>query len=121
MKYGALFGWGIVIYAVMELAGTVSFVYGFSGTMPGRAFGLLVLIIVATIAGRSLRFHSSKDIFPYSFGWMIIVALLDYLVTVPGSGWAIYSDWDLWFGYGLVVLVPLLSPYTLAETKNDQH
>lgn len=103
--------WGIVIYALMYLAWNGFVLYGFAvGLMP-RIFSLLILIMLATIAGRSLRFTSARDILPYSVGWMVIVGLLDAIYTVPFAGWMIYGDWNIWVGYLLVALVPLFAPY----------
>jgi hypothetical protein len=112
MKYGALVGWGIVIYAVMSLAWSGIVIYGFAGTLLARLLELLVLVIVATIAGRSLKLHSWKDIVPYSLAWALMMAALDAVFSVPFAGWAIYADWNLWLGYALVALVPLIAPKT---------
>lgn len=111
VKYGSLLGWGIVIYAVVSLAWQALVIWGFSDSMFSRVAELLVLIIVATIAGRSLRFHSWKDILPYSVSWAVIAAALDIVYSVPFGGWRIYGDWNLWVGYGLVVIVPLFAAY----------
>ena len=111
MKFGALLGWGIVIYAVMSLSWSGLVIYGISETLISRIVVLCTLIIVTTIAARSLRFHLWKDILPYSFVWAVMMGLLDAIYTVPFSGWGIYADWNLWVGYGLVVVVPLLTPY----------
>ncbi len=112
MKYGTLVGWGIVIYAVMALAWSGIVIYGFAGTFLARLFELLVLTFVATIAGRALRHHSWKDILPYSLAWALMMAVFDALFSVPFAGWAIYADWNLWLGYALVALVPLIAPKT---------
>jgi hypothetical protein len=112
MRYGAIVGWGIGIYAVMALAWSALSVYGLTGTIVSRVTQLLVLIIVATIAGRSLRFHSWKDILPYSVLWALTAGLLDAFLNVPVAGWQMFADWNLWLGYTLVVIAPLLAPYT---------
>lgn len=111
MKYGSLIGWGIVIYAVMFLAWNGLLLYNVTGTI-SRVILLLVLVTTSTIAGRALRFSNSLDILPYSVAWVIMVALLDALYAVPSSGWQLYSSWNLWVSYILVVAVPLLAPYT---------
>ena len=112
MRYGSLLGWGICVYAVMMLAWSGLALYGFAGTLIARVVELLVLVIVLTIAGRSLRFHSWKDILPYSILWVVIMALLDAVYSVPLTGWGMYVDWNLWVGYALVAVVPLLAPQT---------
>ena len=112
VKYGALLGWGVVIYAVMFLAWSLFVTYGFvEGVLP-RIAGLLTLIAVALSAGRSLRMATWKDILPYAFGWTLIVIAFDMLLSVPFTGWQLFTDWNVWVGYALVVIVPILSPYT---------
>lgn len=116
MKYGALFGWGIVIYAVMFLAWSALVLYGFSeGALP-RLLGLLVLIVVATIAGYSLRTYNWRDILPYSIFWLVEIILLDILMSVPYTGWILFADANVWVGYALVVLVPLFVPFVRNHT-----
>ena len=115
MKYGALFGWGITIYSTMYLVWSGFILYGFVQGLVPRLLGLLTLILVATIAGRSLKFHSWKDVLPYSFTWACIAILLDGVFSVPLTGWTLYTDWNVWVGYVLVCAVPLLSPYTRAR------
>lgn len=111
MKYSSLFGWGIVIYAVIFLVWNGLLLYGVTGNL-SRITLLLTLVVLATIAGRSLRLSSPKDILSYSLAWMVIVALLDALFSVPSAGWQLYTDWNVWVGYLLVLTVPLLAPYT---------
>ena len=111
MKYGALFGWGIVIYAIMFLLWSGFVTYGFVDGLAPRIIGLLVLIATTLIAGRSLRFQAWSDILPYSFLWAVIMGLFDAVFSVPYSGWQLYLDWNVWFGYALVAIVPLFSPY----------
>ncbi len=112
MKIGALIGWGIVIYAIMYLLWAGMVMHGFTQGIAPRILSLVILIATATIAGRSLRFHSWKDILPYSIAWTIIVAALDGLYSVPFAGWQLYTDWNIWVGYLLVACVPLFAPYT---------
>jgi hypothetical protein len=103
-------GWGIVLYAVMYLVWSGFILYGFVGA-PARIIGLISLIGLSLIAGRSLRLSSWKDVLPYSIAWAVIIGILDAVFSVPYSGWQVYADWNLWVGYGLVVLVPLFAPY----------
>ena len=110
MKYGALLGWGIVIYAIMSLAWSGLTIYGFSVGVWPRVLEFLVLFFISQIAGRSLGFHTWKDIAPYSIGWAIIAAILDGVFTVPFSGWQLYSEWNVLAGYALVVILPLFAP-----------
>lgn len=110
--------WGIVMYALMYLLWNGFVLYGFTMGILPRALALLFLVAIATIAGRSLRFSTARDIAPYSVVWMIIVALLDAVYTVPFAGWGIYGDWNIWVGYFLVAIVPLFAPY-LGRRQSD--
>ena len=112
MKYRAVFGWGLVIYAMMSLAWSAVVVYDLAGSFISSLIGLGVLVVVTTIAARSLHFHSWEDILPYSFLWGLITVLLDILLNVPTTGWQTFSNWSVWFGYALVVIVPLFAPWT---------
>jgi len=85
IKYGALFGWGIVIYSVVFLVWSGFIAYGFVGGLAPALMAFLALIIVATIAGHSLHLHSWKDILPYSIAWAVMIALLDAVFAVPFS------------------------------------
>lgn len=119
VKYGALIGWGVVIYAVVTLAGSALALYGFSGTLTALFAQLLVLIIAATVAGRSLRYRLWADMVPYSLSWTVIAILLDGMFNVSFLGWDTYADWKLWVGYGLVAVIPLLAPYTRAAVEGQ--
>lgn len=120
MKYGALFGWGIVIYAIMSLAWSGLVIYGLVGMYFSVIVRLLILIGVTTIAGRSLRFHSWLDILPYSVCWALTMGLLDAVYAVPFATWSLYADWSVWVGYALVAIVPLFSPLLLRRGQTTQ-
>ena len=109
MKYGALLGWGIVIYSVVFLVWSGFIAYGFIGGLAPALMAFLALIVVSVIAGRSLHFHSWKDVLPYSIAWAVMIALLDAVFAVPFSGWGIYAETNVLMGYFLVVTVPLFT------------
>jgi hypothetical protein len=118
MKWGALFGWGIAIYAIITLSWNGLVIYQYSTGFAPRIFQLAVLIALSIIAGRSLKFSSWTDILPYSIFWAVMMGLLDFVYTVPFGGVQIYTDWNLWVGYALVVILPLFAPLT-RFTKED--
>lgn len=111
MKYNLLFGWGIIIYAIMFLVWSGFVTYGFIEGLTPKIATLLVLIGVTALAGQSLRYRSWTDILPYSLGWVVIMAILDGIFSVPYSGFSLYLDPNIWFGYAVVAIVPLISPY----------
>lgn len=109
MKYGALLGWGICIYAVLFLLWSGFMLYGYTTGLVPRLAGLAVLISLALLAGKSLRYASWKDIAPYSLAWTIEIVVLDMIFSVPFAGWALFADWNVWVGYLMVLFVPLLA------------
>lgn len=112
MKYISRLSWGIIIYAIMYLFSNGLSVYGVAGGIPAVLARLVMLVIIATIAGRSLHFNSWKDILPYSIFWAFTVLAIDAVFTLPFSGVQMYSNWNLWIGYALVMLLPLAAPQT---------
>ncbi len=110
MQWGKFFGWGIAIYAIMYVTVAALSLY-MASAMLSRVLALIVLIALATIAGLSLRRHTVRDILPYSGMWMAEVAILDAIMSVPYAGWGLYLDWNVWVGYSLVLLAPLLTVY----------
>lgn len=111
LRLGLLFGWGIVIYAVMFLLASVLATYGlFEGLTP-RIISLAVLIATGIVAGRALKAHTWSDILPYSIAWGLMVAVIDGVMLLPFAGWQVYANWSAWFGYAVVVLSPLFALY----------
>lgn len=108
MNIRALCGWGIVIYAVLYLVWAGLVIHGLSGSFIARIIVLCTLIAVAWIATLSLRLSTERDIAPYAVGWVLVAAGLDALFVVPGGGWEIYTNWNLWVGYMLLLCVPFI-------------
>ncbi len=115
MKWGSLLGWGVVMYALLSLTWSGRDITGLATPAVSRPVEFFVLLIVAVIAGRSLRFNSWSDILPYSIFWALTAAALDAVFAVPLQGWNVYDSGSVWIGYGLVALLPLLAPLTRHE------
>jgi hypothetical protein len=108
MNLRALFGWGVVIYAVLYLVWSGLVIHGWSDMVLSRFIVIGSLITLAVIATRSLRLFTERDVLPYAIGWVVIAAGMDAVFVVPSAGWGMYSDWNLWIGYILLFLVPLV-------------
>lgn len=111
----ALFGWGIVIYAVLYLVWSGLVIHGLSGMFFSRIVVIVSLITLASIATKSLRLFTERDVLPYAIGWVVIAGVMDAIFAVPSAGWGMYSDWNLWVGYMLLFVVPLV---VTAVTRN---
>jgi hypothetical protein len=115
MSLRSLFGWGIVIYAVLYLVWSGMVIHGYTGMFISRVVIIATLVTLASIATRSLRLTHERDVLPYAFGWVVIAAALDAVFSVPSVGWAMYTDWNVWVGYFLLLIVPLV---VTAVSKN---
>ena len=105
----------------MYLAWHALATYGVAGVIVPHIAELAVLVVVATIAGRSLLLDSWKDILPYSFFWVFTIAILDGVMNIPLVGAGFYADWNLWIGYALILLVPLAAPQTRSHWEDAAH
>lgn len=108
MQLRALFGWGIALYAILYLVWSTLVVYGLSNSIFARLAMIVTLVVLAILATRSLRVTGERGVLPYAIGWVLIACVLDAIVTVPVAGWGIYSNWNVWVGYGLLLGVPLV-------------
>ena len=107
MRYFPLFGWGISIYAIVHMAWTAFLSYQFvDGTAPHVAI-LLVLAVLASIAGDSLHLSTWKDILPYSITWGLCMAILNTIMSWPFVAWGVFVEPYVWTSYALVIIVPL--------------
>lgn len=107
------FGYGIVLYACMYLAWALLATYGLAGGSVARFFLLAVLLATTLIAARSLGMHSARDVLPYSISWVVTIAAIDTAFAAPSGSWALFADPNLWVGYCLLLIAPLLVPRRL--------
>ena len=117
MKLNASLGWGIVIYALMYLSWSALAIHGVGG-IEARIVQLLVLIVSTVFAARTLRVSVWSDVLAYSLVWVFEIFLLDIVFAVPYGGWAVFADWNMWVGYVLVALIPLIAPHTTAAPRD---
>lgn len=108
------FGYGFVLYACMYLSWSLLVTYGLSGSTASRLLLLGVLLFTTLIAARSLHLNSARDMFPYSLSWVVTIAAIDTLFAAPSGSWALFADPNLWVGYFLVLVAPLIAPRRLS-------
>ncbi len=121
VKWGLLAGWGVAIYAVVFLIWNILVIHGYVNGMLPRLALTLVLIATLIIAAYNLQLRHWYEMLPYSVGWLLIAVALDFICTVPVSGWTVWHDWSIWFGYALVVSVPLLVCHHSAKRHRKKH
>lgn len=111
-------GWGIIIYAVMYLVWSGLVIYGLSLGYLSLFIRLATLVVLTSIAARSLRLADWKDVVPYSIVWAVVGIIFDALYLVPFSGWGLYASLSVWIGYALIVAFPILSLFWRNRSAN---
>jgi hypothetical protein len=109
MNYKKLFKYGIFIWATAYI---IASIFVGMGLVEALFAKLAILIAIGTItfyAAKNLKLKKAKDSLKYSAGWIIIGVLLDMVATIPFTGWAFFTQWNLWLGYLLIIMIPLLS------------
>jgi hypothetical protein len=101
-------GWGISIYAVMYLLWSGLVIYGLASGYLSLIVRVAALAVITTIAARTLRVGSLKELLPYSLGWAAVTLALDAIFLVPFSGWELYGSFSVWVGYALVAIFPMI-------------
>lgn len=109
------FGWGLVIWAIMFVVGSILILF----QLPGIWFGIIMvivgLIVIWYFAAKVFKFKDITEALITGFIWLIIAGVLDYLVVVLGfcgGDLSVYT-WNFWVGYAIVLLLPPI----LAATK----
>jgi hypothetical protein len=110
IPYTAVIGWGLTIYAIFFLLWSLFISYGFIAGAGPQLASALVLILLLRAATRAVAPQGArmKSILPYSVGWLVVIMILDTIMSVPFSGWEMFLNPTLWFGYALIVFVPVV-------------
>lgn len=109
MNYKKLFGWPVLIYAVIFLAMSGFVAYGDTSSLAAKLTSLAITVVLAFLAGRNIKAGSVMEVLKYSVVWVVVVAILDVLLTIPFTGWQYFSSWEAWAGYILLLVVPLFT------------
>lgn len=112
MRFSLLrsFGSGIALYACMYLAFALIAAYGYAGTSTARIAMLFVLLSTTLIATRTIAHLGKVDRVPYVLSWLIVIGVLDVAFAAASDSWVVFSDPNLWVGYGLVAITPFVAP-----------
>ena len=111
MKWLKAIGYGILLFAVMFVVGSIVM---FGLKLAGNALSVVMLIsaiIVVYILARMYKITSLNEGLQVGLVWLVVDALLEYIVIIlifnKGDASGFYS-WSVLLGYGLIVVVPAL-------------
>lgn len=106
MNYKKLFGWGIAIWGAAYLVATGFVAYKMQDNIFAEIVTLIAMLIVLIAASRNLPDSSLAQVLKYSVGWVVIGVILDLVLTVPFTGYAIFYHWTIWVSYALILVLP---------------
>ncbi|MBU2109782.1 hypothetical protein KKB71_02430 [Patescibacteria group bacterium] len=119
MNYKKLIGWGILFYVAAFVIMSVFVAFEKSDWIVAKLVTIAAIAVIAYLAGRNISASSMIDALKYSVVWAIIVAIFDFLICtrfVPD----IFFQWNIWVGYALIILVPLLTVKKGASVPTQQ-
>lgn len=109
MNYLKLIGFGVVIWIAAYMTATAFVAYGAGDTGVAGVTTAIIVAVVTFVLARNLHERSLSRLFFYAIGWVGIGLVLDLLFTIPFTGWELFRTWNIWTGYGLIIVATLLS------------
>ena len=101
--------YGVAIWAVVYLLATGFYVYKVIDTFWAKPALVVIVAVLAAWAGTKLNQPSLSKALVYSISWVVIAVVLDIILTVPFTGWKIFSQWDVLVSYALIIVIPLFT------------
>jgi len=109
MDYKKLVGFGVLIWLVAFAVASAFVAYNAIETLLAKVTVPVAVGIAAFFAGKNLKLKELKEAVKYSGAWVVIGVLLDIVFTVPFTGWGIFTQWNVWLSYLLVLAIPPLT------------
>src|SRR3989338_4014069 len=101
--------YGVAIWAVVYLLATGFYVYKVIDTFWAKPALVVIVAVLAAWAGTKLNQPSLSKALVYSISWVVTAVVLDIILTVPFTGWKIFSQWDVLVSYALIIVIPLFT------------
>ena len=101
-------GYGVIIWVVAFIVASIFVGFQITG-MWKQIITTLAVVIAAFMLAKKLNISSVKEMLKYSFIWVVVGVILDYFITVKFTGKEFLMSKEMWIGYVLILLVPLLA------------
>ena len=108
-KYCKFLGYGGIIWGVAFIVASLFVGFKVSSQIIIQGITTLAVVITAFLLAKSLNVSAIKEMLKYSFSWVVVGLILDALITARFTGWGFFSRWDIWLGYLLILVIPLLA------------
>lgn len=111
MKWLKAIGYGVALFAILFVIGSVA-MFGLK-LRCGSSMSFLMLAAVLAVSwllARQYKIGSFKEGFEVGLVWVLVDALLEYVVIVQifNKGEPSFYNWSVLLGYFLIILVPAL-------------
>jgi len=108
VNWAKAFGWGLAIWAIMFVIDSILILFQLEALWFAIVMLIVCLVVVWYVASKMFKFKEVAEAFMVGLIWLIIVAVLDYLVLVlvfSGGDFSFYA-WNIWVRYAIVLLLP---------------
>lgn len=111
-------GYGALIWLI--LFALTSALVGFEAmnTFNGQALTMSVAAILTYGLSYSIRPVDGYHAFGYGFLWAVVGILLDLVITFQFNP-AVFSTWQYWVSYALVLFVPMVETFLQPARKHS--
>ncbi|MCL5094051.1 MAG: hypothetical protein M1355_02890 [Patescibacteria group bacterium] len=105
MDVKKLVGYGAAIWAIMFVL--ISALVGFKLSDAAWVGYVTVVLsgVLAYVFAGMVDLKDLKSALTYGIGWVVVGLILDFVISARFAA-DIFSSWNLWAGYALVLLVP---------------
>jgi len=107
---------GLIIWVVIFIVASILVAFKMQSTTAGQVVIVLSGAIASYILGKKMEVSSKMEVLKYSFCWLVVIAILDYIISTKFTGGMAFfaSPW-VWAEYALIFLAPLLSAKQAAK------
>ena len=107
MDWKKSIGYGAGLYVVMFMYWSLLVAFGQGEAVWGWYVGFVVTAAAAYYAAKKLETRDWRKLIKYSVVWVVVMAALDALISIRFAEAGLFSSWELYVGYGILLLAPL--------------
>ena len=103
-----LLGFGVLIWDIAFITNATLETFEILPSLVTQTV-FIVITMVTFLLSENLDINSEKEIFKYGAVWALVMLALDLTVSTCCLGWEIFSQYNTWINYAIVVFTPILS------------
>jgi uncharacterized membrane protein required for colicin V production len=98
----------VIIWVVAFIVASIFVGFQITG-MWKQIITTLAVVIAAFVLAKRLNVSKVSEMLKYSFSWVVVGLILDYFITTRFTGKEFLMTPEIWIGYALILIVPLLA------------